>query len=165
MCQFISKDRLEKNVERLNTVYLQVLKREGKTTVLRPLFEGFNKYLDRLYCIDRQYYENSVKSVSVSLYEFYKNPIFSPNYPFDQANLKYKNDLYSVLQTVSQFNIDNSLDLFIGRINVRNLMSLTLFSQKNRSRESPAFGCVISLSVGISIRSLSLTRSNSCSRS
>jgi hypothetical protein len=31
--------------------------------------------------------------------------------------LKYKNDLLSVLQTISQFNIDNSLDLFIGRIN------------------------------------------------
>lgn len=83
MCQFIPKDRLEKNVERLNSVYLSVIKRESKNTQLRPLFEGFNKFLDRLYFIDKNYYENTVKSVSVSLYEFYKNPIFSPNYPFD----------------------------------------------------------------------------------
>jgi len=83
MCQFITKEKLEKNVERLNTIYVNVIKKENKNNQLRPLFEGFNKFLDRLYCIDKNHYETMVKSISVSLYEFYKNPIFSANYPFD----------------------------------------------------------------------------------
>lgn len=33
----------------------------------------------------------------VSLYEFYKSPIFSPNYPFDPNALKFKNDLLTLL--------------------------------------------------------------------
>ncbi|CAD8106683.1 unnamed protein product [Paramecium sonneborni] len=115
MSQFISRERLERSLERLTSVYLSVLKQ--KNNQLRPLFEGFNKFLERLYQLDRIGYEGIIKSIMVSLYEFYKNPIFSPNYPFDPNVLKYKNDLLTLLQTVSKFNIDNCLDLFIGRIN------------------------------------------------
>ena len=85
---------------------------------MRALFEGFNKFLERLFILDKYFYENIIKSITVSIYDFFKNPIFSPNYPFDENQLKYKNDLLSLLQTLSRFNIDNCLDLFINRINV-----------------------------------------------
>jgi hypothetical protein len=85
----------------LNITYVAVIKKENKNNQLRPLFEGFNKFIDRLYYIDKLHYETMVKSISVSLYEFYKNPIFSSNLPFDQNNLKYKNDLLSVLSTIA----------------------------------------------------------------
>lgn len=78
-----------------------------------------------------------IKSITVSLYDFYKSPIFSPNHPFDPNLLKCKNDLLQLLQTLSKFNIDNCLDLFIARINVRDTCT---FRAKSRSKEFPACG-------------------------
>lgn len=51
MSQFVTKDKLERSLERLNGVYLSVLKQ--KNNQLRPLFEGFNKFLERLFKLDR----------------------------------------------------------------------------------------------------------------
>lgn len=48
---------MERNVDRINQVYLSVIKRESKNTQLRPLFEGFSKFLERLYSIDKVNYE------------------------------------------------------------------------------------------------------------
>lgn len=59
------------------------------------------------------YFAEIVKSVITNLYELYKSPIFSNNYPFDVNKFKIRNQLLNILQNLSVFSSDNILDFFV----------------------------------------------------
>jgi len=53
-----------------------------KPELTASIWQGFNKVLEKLLITNKPYFEHSVKSMQVKLYDLYKAPIFSPNYPF-----------------------------------------------------------------------------------
>lgn len=52
------------------------------------LEKGFNSLLERMKEEDLPYFAEIIKSVIVSLYELYRSPIFSNNYPFEVEKFK-----------------------------------------------------------------------------
>ncbi|EAR94207.2 hypothetical protein TTHERM_00522740 (macronuclear) [Tetrahymena thermophila SB210] len=113
MVQFFPNNQIEKIADKIIDEFINQMKKQADKKI--TIWKGFNKILEKLLQTNKPYFEHSIKSIQVKLYDLYRSPIFSPNYEFDPEQQKKKNSLLEIIQNLAQFNIDSILDLYISR--------------------------------------------------
>lgn len=117
LCHFLSNEKIKSLIETLTQSYIISFKKESKSDLVKIL-EGFNKFLEKLFMVDKQLLETLVKSLVVSMHGLFMSPMFSSNIKFDPIVLKYKNELLTAIHLLGKFNSDVVFDHFLGRLTV-----------------------------------------------